>query len=511
MRVKAFAVACGVVVFALFAVPGKAQTDNLKAQHAQTQKQRQQLQEKVKKIKKDIERTQTQRDDVREQLRTVESAISQKARTLDKLNKDLATQQARLNKLQAEQIDKDREKKQLQEHLAQQLRAQYAGGLSPWVALLLGENPQGVQRELHYLGYVAQAQADKVAQLNEILAQIQQLQENSLEAQREISAIQKETQKEQQALEKHFAHHEKVLAQIEHTLEKQRRQAKQHQEDAQRLTSLIDGLEAEITAQRKAQRAAQEKAARALAKKQQEQAKQARIRAEQEADKLRAEAKQARELLQEAKRRQALVRQQEGEPSDQSPMSPAEQLTPDKGLTFTQGPTLEQLEAQAKAAAQKAEQAQQQAEKQQAKAKAASSADEQVPIVFSGLQKGAPMPAKGRIQGRFGAERPDGGTWRGVVIQANEGSPAQAIADGEVVYSDWLSGFGNLLIIDHGENFLTIYGYNQSLLKEVGERVRTGEVVAHIGATGGQVEPGLYFEIRHQGQPVNPQLWLQAP
>src|SRR5690625_7627769 len=112
------------------------------------------------------------------------------------------------------------------------------------------------------------------------------------------------------------------------------------------------------------------------------------------------------------------------------------------------------------------------------------------------------MPGQGVIQGRFGAERPDGGTWRGIIIRASEGSPARAIAAGDVVYADWLSGFGNLLIIDHGQGYLTVYGHNQSLLKQVGEQVRTGDEVARVGATGGQVEAGLDRKSVGQGKEV---------
>jgi septal ring factor EnvC (AmiA/AmiB activator) len=77
-----------------------------------------------------------------------------------------------------------------------------------------------------------------------------------------------------------------------------------------------------------------------------------------------------------------------------------------------------------------------------------------------------------------------------------------------VVYANLLSGFGNIMIIDHGAHYLSVYGYNQSLLKRVGDIVAAGETVATVGATGGQVESGLYFEIRHHGSPVNPSLWL---
>lgn len=129
---------------------------------------------------------------------------------------------------------------------------------------------------------------------------------------------------------------------------------------------------------------------------------------------------------------------------------------------------------------------------------------------FPGLQKGLLVPVTdATTQGRFGTQRPDGGIWRGVVLRTAIGKEVKSVADGKVVFADWLSGFGNILIIDHGKKYLSIYGYNQSLLKQVGDLVARGETIAQVGATGGQVEPGLYFELRHDGAPINPQLWLK--
>jgi septal ring factor EnvC (AmiA/AmiB activator) len=127
-----------------------------------------------------------------------------------------------------------------------------------------------------------------------------------------------------------------------------------------------------------------------------------------------------------------------------------------------------------------------------------------------GLRPGLPMPVQNAtLQGRFGVSRPDDkGVWRGVVLRAAEGTPVQVIAQGMVVYASWLRGFGNLIIVDHGHHYMSVYAYNQSLLKQVGDHVVTGETVATVGATGGQVESGLYFEIRYGGVPLDPQQWL---
>ena len=121
-----------------------------------------------------------------------------------------------------------------------------------------------------------------------------------------------------------------------------------------------------------------------------------------------------------------------------------------------------------------------------------------------GLKKGLRWPLRGHVMARFGTDRPEGGMWRGILIKANDGTPVQAVGGGSVVYANWLRGFGNLLIVDHGEQYLSVYAYNQSLLKQVGDAVRPGETIALAGSTGGQVDSALYFEIRHRGSAVDP-------
>ncbi len=126
-----------------------------------------------------------------------------------------------------------------------------------------------------------------------------------------------------------------------------------------------------------------------------------------------------------------------------------------------------------------------------------------------GIKRGIPMPLRGSILARYGSSRPDGGDWRGTVIKASNGAPVKAVAAGTVVYATWLRGFGNLIIVDHGDEFLTVYAYNQSLLKQVGDTVRSGDVIAEAGNSGGQLDSALYFELRHRGKPLDPQLYFK--
>jgi septal ring factor EnvC (AmiA/AmiB activator) len=128
---------------------------------------------------------------------------------------------------------------------------------------------------------------------------------------------------------------------------------------------------------------------------------------------------------------------------------------------------------------------------------------------FAGLKSGLRLPIKGELANRFGAQRSDGGpSWKGLFIRSPAGQEVRAVAPGRVVFADWLRGFGNLLIIDHGKSYLTIYGNNESVLKQVGDTVGTGDAVATVGASGGNMESGLYFEIRHEGKAFDPMRWV---
>lgn len=129
---------------------------------------------------------------------------------------------------------------------------------------------------------------------------------------------------------------------------------------------------------------------------------------------------------------------------------------------------------------------------------------------FANLQGRLPAPLRGELVGRFGAPRAGGGAnWKGVFIRAAAGAEVRAVAAGEVVFADWLRGFGNLLVVDHGGEFLTIYGNNDALLRTNGERVAGGDVLARTGSSGGGGESGLYFEVRRQGQALDPLKWIR--
>jgi septal ring factor EnvC (AmiA/AmiB activator) len=128
---------------------------------------------------------------------------------------------------------------------------------------------------------------------------------------------------------------------------------------------------------------------------------------------------------------------------------------------------------------------------------------------FASLRGSLRLPVRGQLVSRFGSSRPEGGpSWKGLFIRAAPGQEVHAVAPGQVVFAEWMRGFGNLLILDHGSGYLTVYGNNESVLKQVGDNVRTGDTIATTGASGGSTESGLYFEARHEGQPFDPLKWV---
>ena len=134
-------------------------------------------------------------------------------------------------------------------------------------------------------------------------------------------------------------------------------------------------------------------------------------------------------------------------------------------------------------------------------------------LPFAQARGKLPLPVNGQIRARFGSQRGSDARlkWDGLLIGAPEGTRVHAIHGGRVVFADWLRGSGLLLILDHGNGYLSLYGHNQTLLHEVGTWVQPGDAIATVGNSGGLGEPALYFSIRHRGQPLDPAAWCMLP
>lgn len=128
---------------------------------------------------------------------------------------------------------------------------------------------------------------------------------------------------------------------------------------------------------------------------------------------------------------------------------------------------------------------------------------------FRDMKGKLPLPVSAPIAAEFGETRSTGVKWDGIMFHPDGGADVRAIFEGRVVFSDWLRGFGLLLIIDHGDGFMSLYSHNESLFKQVGDWVDSEEVISTVGTSGGLDRPGLYFEIRNNGEPQNPLSWCQ--
>jgi murein hydrolase activator len=129
-------------------------------------------------------------------------------------------------------------------------------------------------------------------------------------------------------------------------------------------------------------------------------------------------------------------------------------------------------------------------------------------VRFSSLKGRLRLPVRGDVSNRFGATRADTGvSWKGLFIKSSEGNEVKSVAGGMVVFADWMRGFGNLIIVDHGSGYMSLYGNNQALIKGVGERVNGGDTIASVGNSGGNESHGLYYELRRNSVPFDPLSW----
>ena len=130
--------------------------------------------------------------------------------------------------------------------------------------------------------------------------------------------------------------------------------------------------------------------------------------------------------------------------------------------------------------------------------------------LFTSLKGHLNLPVRGELVSRFGSPRSGTSvTWTGLFIQSPSGNAVKAVASGRIVFADWLRGFGNLMIIDHGNSYMSLYGNNETIYKQVGEVIRGGDTIATVGSSGGKLSSGLYFELRYKGKPFDPMEWIK--
>ena len=439
-----------VLCLAYVPLPGQAQQAVERTRQKQAAEQeRADLQQRLATLKRDIDKTETAKGNAADALAESEQAISKANLSLHDLAQEQADTEARLDVLVKQQAELSTVVNGQQAQLSTLLRQQYVAGNEDRIKLLLlGDNPNRINRELQYMGYVSQAQARLIETLRGNLQAIKDNKAATQNAKFELEDITQKQNQQKQLLEQQKSKRGGLLAQLSSKLNAQRKEAGNLQRDDQRLSGLVDKLAQLIEEQKKADAAAREK-------RRQEQLTKAKAEREKRA------AQQAR-VAPGTKLKQA--------PSEEAD---AEAAAPSLGRN-------DDIPA----------------------------AEEDFGKPFASLRGQLRLPMRGDLVAKFGSKRGDGPSSKGLFIRAPEGTEVRAVAAGRVVYADWLRGFGNLIIIDHGNQYITIYGNNQAVLKRAGDLIKAGDVIASAGNSGGNEQSGLYFEMRHQGRAFDPQSWV---
>ncbi|CAM4166981.1 peptidoglycan DD-metalloendopeptidase family protein [Aeromonas bestiarum] len=445
----------GALFFCLSFVAGKALAANQQLGTMQSQIKEQQ--KTIKLSKQELAKLNTQ-------LKADEQAISAAAAKLEQTKQQLKQNQQKLVGLQQDKLDLEQQARHQKQLLAKQAESAFQAGNHDYLKLLLNQqDPAKLSRSLDYYDYLNKARIEAIEALRTTRTKLAKNQQATKETENKLQTLLSEQQQ----------HHQSLLA-SQQSRAKVRNQLQQSvQDDEQKLTKLVKAekaLKARLEELRR-QREEQERRERAererLAKLKAEQERQRRL----EAQRLAAEQKRIAEQQRIAAQQQKVGEQQ-------------------------------RLAAQQqKVAEQQNRVAEQQAAARNSKPSSGG---------YGGLSTNGSLrwPVQGPILISYGSPRTAELKWKGTLIGASEGTQVKAVAPGQVVYADWLDGFGMLLVIDHGRGYMSLYGHNQSLLRQVGQSVEQGEPVALVGDSGGQDRPGLYFEIRYQGEAINPTKWL---
>ena len=438
-----------------FSLPGNAyaqKTTDRSKQKKIAETERADLRQKLNTLKRSIDKTETAKSYAADALHQSEEAISDAKRNLNDLAQEQRQTEAKLGDLSKQQAALKKVVEAQQSQLAKLLREQYVAGNEDRIKLLLsGDNPNRINRELQYMGYVSRAQATLIESLRANLAAIEENQAEVQNAKQELDEIAAEAREQHAILQKEKAQRSALLAQLSSKLAAQRKEAGNIERDERRLSSLVDKLAVLIQEQRKAEAAAAEK---------RRQERIARAQAEREKRQAQAKARNTPDRAANGK-----ISNPDAIEDDEPPSKTLarNELTPDASIQDG---------------------------------------------AFAALRGRLRLPVRGDLVAKFGSKRGDGPSWKGLFIRAEEGSEVKAVAAGRVVFAEWLRGFGNLIIVDHGGQYMTIYGNNQSVLKHAGDAVKSGDVIASTGNSGGNEQSGLYFEMRHQGRAFDPLSWV---
>ncbi|MBM5572563.1 MULTISPECIES: murein hydrolase activator EnvC family protein [Deefgea] len=416
----------------------------------------QELRGQIKQLQKDLVANESNRSEAADALKNAESSISEANRVLNELANERQLTAAELARLNQDISNTRKNIQTSQKQLSELLKSRYkTGNTEAWRLLLNQKDPGQASRDLSYYRYIAQSQQALAKQLESQLSELNLLADAIREKNEELQEIARNKQRQRQELVSQQQEKKELVSQLSQTINSQRNQIQKLAADEKRITQLIDRLNAIIKQQEAAR-------ARAAAKQKQETEKRAAAQAKAERASRQAQLEQAAKTA--------------GKPIPSAPPEPKENAT----ASQSQGDVNNTVPDSSQAG-----------------------------VNFAALKGKMRLPAKGEIIGRFGTPRGEGGTWKGLFIRTNTGEPVHAVGSGRIVFADWLRGFGNLMIIDHGNGYMSLYGSNESLLKRVGDSVKAGDTIANAGNSGGMADSGVYFEIRQNSRPLDPAAWVR--
>ncbi|WP_282365554.1 murein hydrolase activator EnvC family protein [Pseudomonas sp. PS02290] len=415
---------------------------------AQTQKQLDATRQDITELKKALSQLQEEKSGVQKDLRSTETEMGKLEKQVEALQKELKKTESELQRLDQEKKKLQSARVEQQRLIAIQARAAYQSGRQEYLKLLLNQqNPEKFARTLTYYDYLSQARLEQLRSFNETLRQLAGV-EKDIDLQQAQLLVQKSSLDDQKAqLDTVRQERQVALAKLNQDYKVRDQKLQSRQQDQADLTKVLKTIEETLARQAREAEEARQKA----------------LLAQQEAE------KRQREQEALAKSRE---KDNSKDDSDEAPRRPTK-----------------------------------------APGAMVSSAGQSYGGAFEQARGKLPWPVDGRLLARFGESRGDDERtkWDGVLISAAAGSQVRAVHGGRVVFADWLRGAGLLVILDHGNGYLSLYGHNQSLLKEAGDVVKAGEAISTVGNSGGgQDTPALYFAIRQQGRPSDPAQWCRT-
>jgi septal ring factor EnvC (AmiA/AmiB activator) len=415
---------------------------------AQTQKQLDATRQDITELKKALSQLQEEKSGVQKDLRSTETQMGKLEKQVEALQKELKKSESELQRLDQEKKKLQSARVEQQRLIAIQARAAYQSGRQEYLKLLLNQqNPEKFARTLTYYDYLSQARLEQLRNFNETLRQLAGV-EKDIDLQQAQLLVQKSSLDDQKAqLDTVRQERQVALAKLNQDYKARDQKLQSRQQDQADLTKVLKTIEETLARQAREAEEARQKA----------------LLAQQEAE------KRQREQEALAKNR---AKEDAKDNSDEAPRRPAK-----------------------------------------APGAMVSSTGQSYGGPFEQARGKLPWPVDGRLLARFGESRGDDERtkWDGVMISAAAGSQVRAVHGGRVVFADWLRGAGLLVILDHGNGYLSLYGHNQSLLKEAGDVVKAGDAISTVGNSGGgQDTPALYFAIRQQGRPSDPAQWCRT-